>query len=97
MICKHAQDEICVNADCQMCADYCPVIDNPGVCKYEDLEEEAYVLTPKGCLQAALHDTGIRVGVDDFDTLWTVFVDLMTKHGYAPEEQEIDYDFYRRT
>jgi hypothetical protein len=34
--CKWMQDEVCVNADCPMCADYCPVADNPGVCKYEE-------------------------------------------------------------
>ena len=34
--CKWMQDEVCVNADCPACADYCPVADNPGVCKYEE-------------------------------------------------------------
>lgn len=34
--CKWMQDEVCVNADCPMCADYCPVADNPGVCIYEE-------------------------------------------------------------
>lgn len=34
--CKWMQDEICVNADCPMCADYCPVADNPGVCRFEE-------------------------------------------------------------
>lgn len=34
--CKWMQDEVCVNADCPMCADYCPVPDTPGVCKYEE-------------------------------------------------------------
>lgn len=89
MICKHIRDEICVNADCPMRADYCPVVDNPGVCKYEELEEEeeSYVLSPKGCLQAALHDAGIRVCPDDFDTVWSIFADLMQKHGYAPEDE----------
>ena len=24
------------NADCPMCADYCPVADVPGVCRFED-------------------------------------------------------------
>lgn len=28
--CKWEQDEVCVNADCPMCADFCPVIDTPG-------------------------------------------------------------------
>ena len=34
--CKWMQDEICVNADCPMCADYCPVADYEGVCRFED-------------------------------------------------------------
>ena len=37
--CKWAQgdfDEICVNADCPMCADFCPVLVQPGVCRFED-------------------------------------------------------------
>ncbi len=38
--CKWCQDEICVNADCPMRADYCPVVDNPGVCRYEEREEQ---------------------------------------------------------
>ncbi|MBO5953325.1 MAG: hypothetical protein J6Q53_04295 [Oscillospiraceae bacterium] len=34
--CKYCKDEICVNADCPVRADYCPVPDNPGVCRYEE-------------------------------------------------------------
>lgn len=34
--CKWMQDEICVNADCPMCCDYCPVPDTEGVCRFED-------------------------------------------------------------
>ena len=29
-------DEVCVNADFHMCADFCPVVDVPGVCRFED-------------------------------------------------------------
>lgn len=25
-----------VNADCPLCADYCPVVDAPGVCRFEE-------------------------------------------------------------
>lgn len=32
-------DEVCVNADCPMCADYCPVADYPGVCRFEERGE----------------------------------------------------------
>lgn len=34
--CKWDYDGICVNADCPMVADYCPVADVEGVCKHED-------------------------------------------------------------
>lgn len=34
--CRWCNDEICVNADCPMCCDYCPVPDTEGVCRYED-------------------------------------------------------------
>lgn len=34
--CKWMLDEICVNADCPMCCDYCPVADTEGVCRYEE-------------------------------------------------------------
>lgn len=34
--CKFEQDEICVNADCPLCSDFCPVCYNPGVCRFED-------------------------------------------------------------
>ena len=34
--CKYCQDEVCVNADCPMRADFCPVVDFPGVCRFED-------------------------------------------------------------
>ena len=36
MDCKYCQDEVCVNSDCPMCADFCPVIDVPGVCRFEE-------------------------------------------------------------
>ena len=34
--CRYCKDEFCVNADCPMRADYCPVVDHPGVCRYEE-------------------------------------------------------------
>lgn len=36
MKCKWEQDEFCVNADCPCCADWCPVFEISGVCRYED-------------------------------------------------------------
>jgi hypothetical protein len=40
MVCKWLQNEICVNWDCPAVADFCPVVDNPGVCRYEEMEEK---------------------------------------------------------
>lgn len=34
--CKYCINEICVNADCPMRTEFCPVYDVEGVCKYED-------------------------------------------------------------
>ena len=36
--CKYCQDEVCVNYECPMCAGFCPVIDVPGVCRFEERE-----------------------------------------------------------
>ena len=36
--CKWMQDELCVNADCPMRADFCPVAYVPGVCRFEERE-----------------------------------------------------------
>ena len=38
--CKWCQDEVCVNADCPLCADYCPLIATPGVCRFEERSGE---------------------------------------------------------
>ena len=32
-------DEVCVNADLHMCADFSSVVDVPGVCRFEEREE----------------------------------------------------------
>ena len=37
--CKFQYDEICCNPICPMCADFCPVMYDPGVCRYEDRTE----------------------------------------------------------
>ena len=38
--CKWMKNEFCVNHDCPMRADYCPLPDYPGVCKFEDRRDE---------------------------------------------------------
>lgn len=45
--CKWMQDEICVNADCPVRGDYCPVVNNPGVCRFEAIAEKE--LTETDC------------------------------------------------
>lgn len=37
-MCKWMKDEICVNGDCPAVADFCPVVNHPGVCRYEENE-----------------------------------------------------------
>lgn len=45
--CTYCLDEFCVNAECPMCADYCPVPDTPGVCRYEDRGRKDHGTTEK--------------------------------------------------
>ena len=85
MQCKYNQDEFCVNADCPMRGDYCPVPDIEFVCKYEDREEERYVLSPKGCFIAALNDYHLYLDNNDYDNIWESFRELMIKFGYAED------------
>lgn len=39
-MCKWLKDEVCVNGDCQAVADFCPVVNYPGVCRYEETDEK---------------------------------------------------------
>lgn len=86
MECKYNQDEFCTNDQCPMYADYCPVPDIEGVCKYEDCEEEIYVLAPKGCLEAAMLSEDVILSNDTFENIWSEFCALMEKFGYLREE-----------
>ena len=38
-MCKWMKDEVCVNSDCPAVADFCPVVNHPGVCRYEEMDE----------------------------------------------------------
>ena len=40
MMCKWMEDEVCVNSDCPAVADFCPVVNHPGVCRYEEMDGE---------------------------------------------------------
>lgn len=81
MDCKYNHDEFCVNDECPMCADYCPVPNDPGVCKYEEREDETYVLSPKGCLAVALDANNIDTK-NKFESIWELFVSLMERYNY---------------
>ena len=37
--CKWMHDEICCNDQCPMRCDFCPVANDPGVCRYEERGE----------------------------------------------------------
>lgn len=36
MPCYWLQDEVCTNDKCPVCCDFCPVVNYPGVCRYEE-------------------------------------------------------------
>lgn len=40
MPCKYCIDEICCNADCPYCCDFCPVYEFPEVCKFTEEGEK---------------------------------------------------------
>ena len=85
MECSYNKNEFCTNDQCPMCADYCPVPDFAGVCKYENREEERYVLTPKGCFVSALLNH-ISLDEDVIDFIWRDFTESMEAHGYIQED-----------
>ena len=39
-VCKWCHEEACTNASCPVCADFCPVVDYPGVCRFEEIESD---------------------------------------------------------
>ena len=38
-MCKWLKDEVCVNSDCPAVAEFCPVVNHPGMCRYEEMDE----------------------------------------------------------
>ena len=83
--CVYNQEEFCTNDQCPMCADYCPVPDMEGVCKYEEREEERWTLTPKGCFAAAIANH-VCLSDDVIDLIWNDFAEIMSDFGYVKEE-----------
>ena len=86
MTCKYNHNEFCVNDQCPMCADYCPVPDIEGVCQYEEREDKIYKFTPKGCLRSVLIMHDVHIDEDRFDSIWEAFNEVMTAFGYVEEE-----------
>ena len=42
-VCKYLSDdfsEVCVNGECEACADFCPCVNYPTICKYYVPKEE---------------------------------------------------------
>ena len=39
-------DEICTNGDCPACADWCPTVGYPGMCKFEEIDEKKFFTPP---------------------------------------------------
>ena len=38
-MCKWLKDEVCVNSDCPAVADFCPVVNHPGVCVEQEVRK----------------------------------------------------------
>ena len=85
--CIYNNDEICTNDQCPMFGARCPVPDDGGVCRYEEREEVAYQLTPKGCLRCALINVGVSMDEDIFELVWADFAETMKLQGYVEEEE----------
>ena len=56
MICQYYDEcgEICTNADCPYCADYCPVSEAPEICRYSGLDDTETML--RSCLDNERED-----------------------------------------
>ena len=66
--CKWCKDEVCVNADCPLCADFCPVVDAPDVCRFEDRGNGVRVHLGQSSCKGVL-----MIGTERIDVgLWSV-------------------------
>lgn len=91
-ICRYNKDEFCVNDQCPMRADYCPVAQNPGVCKYEELVEVEQMTVGK-CYIKALADVGIDVPEEKAIEAMNRFRQLVTEMNDSTKDkkpEEID-------
>ena len=53
-----------------------------------EFEEVRYRLTPKGLLHAALHENGIGMSMEEFNSVWERFSYYMTSNGYVKDDEE---------
>ena len=83
MKCEYNQEGICVNDECPAYDRECPVQELTGLCTHEELEEEEFILTPKGCASAAFGVAGLNG--NRFDAFWDEFVRLMEQGGLIKE------------
>lgn len=88
MKCVYNQDEFYTNTQGPVCNDCCPVPEMDGMCKYEDRQEVRWVLTPKGCLIAALNNNDVHIEDSRLNAAWEDFVALMLRYGYLEEYNE---------
>ena len=84
LVCKYCKDEFCVNDQCPMRADYCPVPDTPGVCKHEERievkpdAEQNRRLSPYECFKKAVDESGYSaLGEDTKHLIYDVFCDIL--------------------
>ena len=38
--CSNDDWEMCTNGDCEACADFCPCVHYPEICKYAEMRED---------------------------------------------------------
>ena len=85
MDCIYNTEDFCTHDQCPARGDFCPVPDTEGICQYEEREDIAYKLTPKGCLLLAVLHSGIYIDDYIFDNIWDEFAANMEKCGYCHE------------
>lgn len=83
MKCEYNQEGICVNDECPAYDRECPVPELRGVCSHEELVDEEFMLTPRGCAMVAFAEAGLDG--NRFDVFWAEFVRLMKRNGYIQE------------
>lgn len=72
MSCKYCVDEFCVNDACPLCADYCPVMDVLGVCKYEVIEPlNRFIEAQSRSYDQAINE--IKAGHKETHWMWWIF------------------------